>query len=427
MKDKFINFFNKIYNLKNKIAFFPSIIALAGCIFAYIMMYLENEGISKYILEFFPELVISNTETARTILTTFIAGLISIMVFSFSMVMILLNQASSNFSPRLLPGLISNRRHQIVLGIYLFTIIYCIFILVFIEPTGDKYQLPGFSVLLSILFMLNSLAAFIYFIHSISQEIQIDNILFRIYDSAEKKLTKLIDIEKNSLKELPNTKNWIEYKVKTTGYFQIVSLKTLAKIAKENNFKIEIIATKGSFCDEDDILFKTEIEIEEDIENRIYNNFHFSKSELIDDNYLLAFKQITEVAVKSMSPGINDPGTAINAIDYLSQLLILRIQKIDVHAIKDNNEILLIVHTLEFEKLIYNIMVSLRTYCSHDFIIVIKLLSVLKRLSKKTTNKSYKKVINFEVNNLLTDSKNNINNNTDLEKIENYALSFKEV
>ncbi|QNM86209.1 DUF2254 domain-containing protein [Polaribacter pectinis] len=427
MKDKFINFFNKIYNLKNKIAFFPSIIALAGCIFAYIMMYLENEGISKYILEFFPELVISNTETARTILTTFIAGLISIMVFSFSMVMILLNQASSNFSPRLLPGLISNRRHQIVLGIYLFTIIYCIFILVFIEPTGDKYQLPGFSVLLSILFMLNSLAAFIYFIHSISQEIQIDNILFRIYDSAEKKLTKLIDIEKNLDKELPNTKNWIEYKVKTTGYFQIVSLKTLAKIAKENNFKIEIIATKGSFCDEDDILFKTEKEIEEDIENRIYNNFHFSKSELIDDNYLLAFKQITEVAVKSMSPGINDPGTAINAIDYLSQLLILRIQKIDVHAIKDNNEILLIVHTLEFEKLIYNIMVSLRTYCSHDFIIVIKLLSVLKRLSKKTTNKSYKKVINFEVNNLLTDSKNKINNSTDLEKVENYALSFIEV
>ncbi|WP_458628715.1 DUF2254 family protein [Winogradskyella sp. PC D3.3] len=49
----------------------------------------------------------------RSLLTTFISGLISILVISFSLVMILLNQASSNFSPRLLPGLISNRRHQI--------------------------------------------------------------------------------------------------------------------------------------------------------------------------------------------------------------------------------------------------------------------------------------------------------------------------
>ena len=139
MKDKFLTLISKIYNLKNKIAFFPSIIAMAGVIFAYLMMYSENEGISSYLQEFLPELVINDKETARTILSTFIAGLTSIMVFSFSMVMILLNQASSNFSPRLLPGLISNRRHQIVLGIYLFTIIYCILIFISLQTLHDKF------------------------------------------------------------------------------------------------------------------------------------------------------------------------------------------------------------------------------------------------------------------------------------------------
>jgi uncharacterized membrane protein len=105
-----------IVKLKSKIAFYPTLLSVLGLTFAFTMFYFESKGISKYLLEHAPVLVVNDTETARSLLTTFIGGLISIMVFSFSMVMILLNQASSNFSPRILPGLISNTRHQIVLA-----------------------------------------------------------------------------------------------------------------------------------------------------------------------------------------------------------------------------------------------------------------------------------------------------------------------
>ncbi|MBQ0769918.1 MAG: DUF2254 domain-containing protein, partial [Bizionia sp.] len=167
MKEKLLFILRSIYKLKDKIAFFPTLIAFAGSAFAFLMFYLESKGVSKYLLDIVPDLVINNTDTARTLLTTITAGSISIMVFSFSMVMVLLNQASSNFSPRLLPGLISNRRHQIILGIYVATILYSIFTLISIRPSGNEYQLPGFSVLLAIVFMVISLGAFIYFIHSI--------------------------------------------------------------------------------------------------------------------------------------------------------------------------------------------------------------------------------------------------------------------
>ncbi|QTD38095.1 DUF2254 domain-containing protein [Polaribacter batillariae] len=421
MKDKLLSLLYKIYDLKDKIAFFPSIIAIAGAIFAYIMMYLENKGISKYILEFLPELVINNTETARAILTTFIGGLISIMVFSFSMVMILLNQASSNFSPRLLPGLISNRRHQIILGIYLFTIIYCIFILVFIEPTGKKYQLPGFSVLLSIVFMVNSLAAFIYFIHSISQEIQINNILSNIFSSSKNRLKKIIEKEKQINASKPNSENWTTYNAKSSGYFNTISTETLLHIAKENNIKIEIVSNKGSYCNEDAVLFKIDKKVDDRIIKKIYSNFNFSKSELIDDNYLLAFKQITEVAVKSMSPGINDPGTAINAIDYLSQLFILRVQKQDVDLVQEKDAILIILNSVNFKDLIYNVMAPLRTYCAHDVIIVRKLLALLENLKKKAILNSYKQSIDNEIALLLTDAKREIANESDFKKLKEYT------
>lgn len=418
MKDKFSTLLSKVYNLKNKIAFFPSIIALAGVIFAYIMMFAENQGISAYLQEFLPELVINDEETARTILATFIAGLTSIMVFSFSMVMILLNQASSNFSPRLLPGLISNRRHQIVLGIYLFTIIYCIFILVFIEPKGQAYQLPGFSVLLSIVFMISSLASFIYFIHSISQEIQINNILLKIYVSAEKKIVQLINDEEKANNEVIDTKKWVHHNTKCTGYFKLLSLDNLIDLAHKNNFKLEVLADKGSYCSEDAVLFKTNIAVNKDLLNKIHANFSFSKGQLIDDNYLLAFKQITEVAVKSMSPGINDPGTAINAIDYLSELLILRVQKKNIEVTQKDNVTLVLVNSLKFEDLLYPIMASLRTYCSHDIVIVLKLLTCLKNVEKKSKFEEYNTIINTEISNLLADANTNITNIEDLKRLE---------
>src|SRR5690606_41948384 len=89
---------------------------------ALLVMYLEQQCISRKIMDVFPLLLVEDGDTALTVLSACLGGLISLMVFSFSMVMLLLSQASNNYSPRLLPGLISDKRHQLILGIYLATI-----------------------------------------------------------------------------------------------------------------------------------------------------------------------------------------------------------------------------------------------------------------------------------------------------------------
>lgn len=419
MKDKFLQFFRKVYHLKDKIAFFPTIISLAGCVFAYIMMYAEKQGISNYLIEFLPQLVINNTETAMNILTTFIGGLISIMVFSFSMVMILLNQASSNFSPRLLPGLISNRKHQIILGIYIATILYCIFILVFIEPSGNKYQLPGFSVLWSIIFMVFSLGSFIYFIHSISQEIQIEFIMNRISTTAQNKLQKLLDLEKDKEFNFPDTSNWIVFESKETGYFQDVSIKIIKEIVLKQECKIEIVAQKGTLCLKGEVLFKIEKELEEKNTDKIYNAFDFSNDEFIEDNYLIAFKHLKEISLKAMSSGINDTETAMNAIDYLHKLFKLRVLKQEKDFIFEEEECIILLHIVSFEDLMYKVMASLRTYCKHVVIVVKKMLLFLKDLKMYTSEDDKIIIINKEIENLLEDAKNAITNKIDLQKLEN--------
>ena len=429
MKKQFYNILDYIIKLEGNIAFYPSLISLGGLIFAFFMMYLEELGISKYLIDNAPLLVVNNVETARGLLTTFIGGLISIMVFSFSLVMILLNQASSNFSPRLLPGLISNRRHQIILGIYNASLLYCIFTLVSITPHGDKYQLPGFSVLLAIVFMTLCLAAFIYFIHSISQQIQVGTIMDKIFDDAYDRLIKLIANEKSAEAKFPDTSNWQTLDSIESGYFQDLSLESLASFAKEKRIQIEIVQIKGSFILKGlPILRYVGAHLDDDHSDELLSYFHFSKNELVAENYVLAFKQITEIALKAMSPGINDPGTAINAIDYMTDLFTLRMKKRDTsYLFDDDDNAYVSIKTINFEELMYNVMAALRTYCKHDIIVVQKLFMMLEYLLQKAeaVDVNYKKIIIKEINNLYEDVVNSLKNEADLAVIKKRMLALK--
>lgn len=421
MKKYFYNFFLNLIQLESNIAFYPSLISLGGLVFAFFMYYMESWGISKYLVENAPLLVIDNVETARSLLTTLIGGLISLMVFSFSLVMILLNQASSNFSPRLLPGLISNRRHQIILGIYNSSLLYCIFTLVSITPHGDSYQVPGFSVLLGIFLMTVCLAAFIYFIHSISQAIQVGTVMDKILNKATSRLSAMIKNENDKNINFPYTESWKMIHSKKTGYLQNFNLKSIAEFADKHNIKIEIIQIKGTFVLGKTPLLKYNPDVlkDEDIE-KLLENFIFSKNELVEENYVLAFKQVTEIALKAMSPGINDPGTAINAIDYMTELFELRMQKRDEsYFFNDNNIVVLKIKTVNFDQLIYQVMAALRNYCKHDIVVIQKLFMMLEYLWLKadTCDEGYKESIRNEINHLYKDALSNQHNEADLKVI----------
>lgn len=416
---RLIQRFNSFLNtVKSKIAFYPTIFAITGFISSFLMIFLENRGISKYLLETLPSLVVNNGDTALTILSACITGLISMMVFSFSMVMLILNQASSNYSPRLLPGLISEKNHQIILGIYLGTILYCIFIAISIQPEGDKYQVPGFSVLLGILGTVFSLCAFIYFIHSISQNIQINNILDGIYKKAYNRLTTLVQQRSDKEVFIDNTDDWYSYHTNQTGYFQNIAEKNIIDICEEKGTRIKILPAKGMFILKGVPIFRSEKELEEEEIKEILSNFNFAKGELVEDNYNLAFKQITEVLVKAMSPGINDPGTALNAIDYLTELFAIRMKLGDEHSISRNEKAYIFLTSVSFKKLFYNVMASIRAYCKHDIVIVQKLAIMIYYLKNQPAkNEAYYKVLDKEAENLLEDARGATGNNTDQEVI----------
>jgi|TARA_R110002020_G_scaffold199778_3_gene401577 uncharacterized membrane protein len=417
-------FFNTI---QGKIAFYPSLLALIGFSFAFIMAWLEARNVSRFLLDKLPQLMLEDGDTVLTIMSACIGGIISMMVFSFSMVMLLLSQASSNFSPRLLPGLISDKKNQIILGTYLATLVYLIFILFSIEPDDEKYNLPGLSILLGIVMTLVCLGMFIYFIHNMSQSIQINNILDTIFykskDRLELTLVKEKETAHHSATFSTNTEGWSSYTTKKSGYFQNISIQNILNICKEQETRIYLTVPKGFFVLQHTPFILSEKPLNDEIVEDILDNINFARGEFVEDNYILAFKQITEIAVKAMSPGVNDPGTAINAIDYLTELFALRMRKYDNSQFGEKNRILLKVSVVNFSELLYTCMASLRTYCKHDVIIVEKLIGMLRYLKQQQDikNEAYSTAVDRELKTLLKDAKKSLSNKSDRKRIKQLA------
>ena len=178
---KFTKVLYKFYiNVINSIAFFPVLIAAALFVFSIFVLYFETTHTGIEIKKNFPFMFVSNYQNAMQILSTLITGIISLTVFSFSMVMIVLNQASSNFSPRVIPGVITKKAHQVVLGFCIGTIIYSLIIIHNVQATTKNIQFPQIGVLIAEILGIICLILFVYFIHSISLSIQVDNILVKI-------------------------------------------------------------------------------------------------------------------------------------------------------------------------------------------------------------------------------------------------------
>ncbi|BAO56559.1 hypothetical protein NMS_2550 [Nonlabens marinus S1-08] len=376
-------------------------------------------GVSRFLQENASYLVVNDIDTARNVLTTLIAGGLSMLVFSFSMVMLLLSQAAANYSPRVLPSLISNRRHQTILGTFLAMILYNIITVIGLQPHGDDYQLPGFSVLIGIAFAVLALAAFVYFIHSISSSIQINNILENIYSLSRKRLLFLVE-ENRFSKDFEDTDDWHTIKTNRSGTIQNMSITGLKELARESETKFDILMSKGEYLFEHQPLVKSKKELDESELEELFKNFNYTESELVSDNYIIGFKQITEIGIKAMSPGINDPGTALDTIHYLTELFALRMQKGDIGVVEDEDGNPVInLKVIDFKTLMYNVLAPFRTYCKHDITVMQKLLGMIAYLKTlDAANDSFYQVLDREATMMIQDVNSAIENPIDLEVLQ---------
>ena len=379
----FRSFLHNLYHrIIHSIAFLPALITLASLFLAFSVIMIEYDSFTIELKERISYLLITNREEARLVLGTLVASIISLMVFSFSMVMVVLSSASSNLSPRVLPGLISNKTHQFILGLYLGTIIFTLIIIINFQADGD-YRIPALGVLIAMILGITCLWLFIYFIHSISQNIQVENILDQIFKKTRKTLSKESDIHADDSVTISIDESWLPVSADESGYIVNCNTESVVSIARKHDLQVSVSRNAAFFFVEGYpfLRIKGSSSVTTESVNAIKQCFLFSLTDQLSEHYLYGFRQISEIATKALSPGINDPGTALKALDHLLLLLIEKMAIPESPVLRDEDGTVRLIHApVTFEELLFRNLLPIREFGKTDVLIQLKILSAMKNL-----------------------------------------------
>ncbi|MEK6476455.1 DUF2254 domain-containing protein [Catalinimonas sp. 4WD22] len=388
----------------SSVAFYPTMIALGLLMLSIVALYIDERTPSTIFGNEIPIKNVLAPDSVRSLLGAIGGGMISLMVFSFSMVMVILNQAASNYSPRLLPNMIERKHHQVVLGFYLGTIAYTFVVLSSIQSRMYTFGVPTLSVAINALLCLVCLGLFISFINNISQIIQIGNIIGSLHTSTLKGITHEINEEVYiPPHQLPDVKGWHLTISPISGYLDSIDHASLLKLASKLGVMLKICVPLGRFVNQGDPILLSSSPIHEKERAQVFRKMVFRHQENVSQNYIYGFKQLTEVAVKALSPGINDPGTAIQALDRLTDLFVVRmsVSGLKIKTDKQGN-LRVIYEPVYFQDLLYFSIGTIINYADNDLPVNHKLIQVLGAIARNDDERQHTDIILSMLDDLVT-------------------------
>ena len=352
----------------HSIAFLPGVIAFLFLLLSVLMVFFDESVAGKAIKANWHMLRLRDASTARTIISAISAGIISLTVFSFSMVMIVLNQAASQMSNRVLDKLIGNRFQQLILGFYIGTIVYSLFLLSTIRDVDQGIYVPSLSTYLLIVMTVLDIFLFIYFLHYITQSVKYEIIIDRIHDHTKQSLkqTCRLDIEADEIKgEAGYTLAAPESGI-LTGFDR----EGLLKLMEKTDLRLSFLFPLGTFLLQGTPFLSFSSDNGEEImkwKDKIFLHITIAREESVDDDYNYGLRQLMEVAIKALSPGVNDPGTAVASLRALINLLAYRLKHYPSNVIRDEKgTIRIITKELRFDQLFDEVIQPIWDYGKND-------------------------------------------------------------
>jgi uncharacterized membrane protein len=371
------------------IAFIPGIIGVGFLALSFVMLELDFSAFGKHIKSDVKWISLQDASTARNITSTIAAGIISLLVFSFSMVMILLNQAASKMSNRVLSSLISNRFQQTVLGIYTGTIVYAMSLLSTIRDIDSGIYVPALSIYLLILFTITDIFIFIYFLHYITESVKYEVIIQRIHHESRQSIEKyctLAEETKNETLEIGRI-----FTAPRSGYYQGFNLKELLTYCSHHNLLVQVLPVKGSYVLARMPFLRIQADdgTDEDVLKHCIIHFDFFDGQPVLSNPVNGFQQLKEIAIKALSPGINDPGTAQLCINALADLFAFRLQHHPATVFKDKDgKRRILTEEILFPELFRDCFLSIWDYAKTDRTVMTGMRDALKQLATLSGSQS---------------------------------------
>lgn len=326
----FLSFRHVMYSLRGGFLVRPLIIALAlGCAGALLSALEEMvPGLSAWAPKvLFPSH--ADPQVAQVILAAIAASMMTVVSIVFAILLMTLTLASMQFSPRIIVSFARDRVTQQTLGIFLGTFSYCVAALPAARSVPAPFA-PVLTVMGAMLLALACVAWLLFFIHHISQAISVNNIVDKIATETEAVIDETMP-EPRRPSRIPRAEpppGPIEREgavlSDVSGYVRFVDVPRLVFLAKSYGVTIRIVRRVGHFIPAGvPLLMVSKGErLSPNRSAELRGAFDLGPTRTLQQDIEFGILQIVDIALRAISPAVNDPSTAINCVDQLSRILV---------------------------------------------------------------------------------------------------------
>ncbi len=269
-----------------------------------------------------------SADSARQILTTLAGAVITVVALVFSIMIVTLTLASTQFGPRMLRNFIRDRGTQFTLGTFVATFVYATLVLISIGGKGGRF-VPHLSITMSVALVGVSMGVLIYFIHHIASMIQLPQVIASIAGD----LSQAIDAESSgggTVESGPSVSELLmrmddsggTVRAPASGYLQFIRHETLVRLATERGAVIRLLRRPGHFVvSGHPMALVWPPDAAESVSRGLRQAHITGPYRTLTQDLAFAVDQLVEIAIRALSPAVNDTFTAMTCIDWLGESL----------------------------------------------------------------------------------------------------------
>jgi uncharacterized membrane protein len=324
-------------DLRTSFWFLPTLMVVAAVLLSLVTIHLDRVSGAQNWIATLGWTYTRGPEGSRALLSTVAGSMMTIASVTFSITVVALQLASSQFGPRLLRNFMRDRGNQIALGTFIATFTYCLLVLRTVNGSENEPFVPHIAVTVGLLLALTSLGVLIYFIHHTAEAIQAENVIANVGRELDRQLDRLYpeeigdsalpaetSVEKPQIPESFERES-LPVVSSCAGYLQAIDTNRLLKLASDCNGLVWIGRRPGRFFVEGAELARVwpADRLDDDLADSIRSAFLIGPRRTRTQDPEFVIDQLVEVGVRALSPGVNDPFTAIACIDRLGEALVI--------------------------------------------------------------------------------------------------------
>jgi uncharacterized membrane protein len=404
------------FDIKDSLWYRPAIMTVMAIILSFITIGLDNALFQEHRFEAW-WLFEGGAEGARGVLSAIAGTTMTVATTAFSFTLVALQLSSSQYSPRIVRNFTGDRSNQLVIGIFVSTFVYSLLVLRVVRSEfGDQERfVPAISVTIAMLFAMVSIAALIYFFHHATRTIQASVIITRTTEQAATVIGSARDrlledaswhLSSSPIPRPPRLRPIGIVRGKNSGYVQKIRHDRLLRLAVEHNAFIEVSVHPGDFLlpndprlviwaypeqseaerrakekDEED-----EGEEEQEENGSVIDAFggliEVGLERTLEADIVFGLQQVSDIALRALSPGVNDPNTAIDSIDRIGELLVQLEAASGLESARiDEDGVMRVVHPeIRWDEMVQGTFMQLRHYAAGDMGAAVAIIRIAGRL-----------------------------------------------